>query len=86
VVTTTIGLGGLAAVRSRDIVVADGEEEFARAVSSLLNEPRRADEIGRNGRNYVVGAHSWERGAEQIEHIYEDLTSTSLRDRVVPVG
>jgi sugar transferase (PEP-CTERM/EpsH1 system associated) len=86
VVTTPIGLGALAAVRGRDILVADGEEEFAGAVAGLLTEPLRAEEIGRQGRDYVVATHSWERCAEQVEQIYADIhASAPLRHRV-PVG
>jgi sugar transferase (PEP-CTERM/EpsH1 system associated) len=86
VVTTTIGVGALAAVRGRDILVADGEEEFARAVAGLLGEPLRAEEMGRQGRDYVVATHSWERCAERVDQIYADIQVRPPRSHRVPVG
>jgi polysaccharide biosynthesis protein PslH len=86
VVTTTIGLGGLGAVPGRDLVVADGEGAFAEAVSGLLADRSRADELGRRGREYVLATHTWERGAEQVEQIYHELVGAAPRRRPLPVS
>jgi sugar transferase (PEP-CTERM/EpsH1 system associated) len=86
VVTTTIGLGALGAVRGRAILVVDGEGDYARAVGGLLSEPLRAEEMGSLARDYVVATHSWERCAEQVDQIYADLQISASRARRVPVG
>ena len=72
-VTTTIGLGGLAAVPGRDLLVADSPREFADAVVSVLGNPERAGELGENARTRVLEDYSWERAAAAVERVYDRL-------------
>ncbi len=56
------------------LVVPDGEvEAFADAIASLVEEPRRAAELGRRARAFVAAHHSWEHAAEQVEDVYYRL-------------
>lgn len=72
-VTTTIGLGGIAAVPGRDLLVADSPGEFADAVVSVLREPERAGELGEKARARVLEDYTWERAAAAVERVYERL-------------
>lgn len=72
-VTTTIGLGGLAAVPGRDLLVADSPREFADAVISVLSKPERASELAENARARVLEDYSWERAAAAVERVYDRL-------------
>jgi sugar transferase (PEP-CTERM/EpsH1 system associated) len=79
-VTTTIGLGGIAAVPGRDLLVADSAREFADAVVSVLRNPERAGELGENARKRVLEDYSWERAAAAVERVY-----VRLRDGVYSI-
>jgi sugar transferase (PEP-CTERM/EpsH1 system associated) len=72
-VTTTIGLGGIAAVPGRDLLVADGTKEFADAVVSVLRTTERAGELGENARARVLEDYTWERAAAAVERVYDRL-------------
>ncbi|MDQ2968349.1 MAG: glycosyltransferase [Actinomycetota bacterium] len=72
-VATTIGLGGIAAVSGRDLLVADSPREFADAVVSVLREPKRADVLGENARSRVLEDYTWERAAAAVERVYDRL-------------
>jgi sugar transferase (PEP-CTERM/EpsH1 system associated) len=76
VVASSLALGGIGAQPGRDLVVADGEQETAEAVVALLEDARRAAEMGESARAYVVREHSWERAGERVEEIYRRLTRT----------
>ena len=73
VVTTTIGLGGIEARPDVELVVADGAEEFAGAVSRLLRDEGRAGELGLNARARVLERYTWGRAADAVDRIYLDL-------------
>ena len=53
-VSTTFGNEGVGAMPGRDLLVADGPEEFAAAVIRLLSDRALAEEVGGNGRLYVT--------------------------------
>jgi sugar transferase (PEP-CTERM/EpsH1 system associated) len=69
-VTTTIGLGGIAAVPERDLLVANSEQTFAAAVVSVLCDAERTVELGRNARALVLERYTWERAAAAVERVY----------------
>jgi sugar transferase (PEP-CTERM/EpsH1 system associated) len=75
VVTTTIGLGGIAARPGVDLVVADGVAEFAAAVAELLRDEDRAAELGRNARARVLERYTWERAADAVDRVYAELAA-----------
>lgn len=62
-------------------VVQDGETgvlvsqhdpaDVARALSWLLDSPRRIRLMGRTAREYVVANHSWESRTDKVMHVYE---------------
>ena len=49
VVTTTVGAEGIAAQPGRDLLVADGPDDFADAVTALLADAERAASVGSAG-------------------------------------
>jgi sugar transferase (PEP-CTERM/EpsH1 system associated) len=61
VVTTSQVLEGVDAVSDWDVVKADGEDAFSRAVIDLLKNRSKAETIGRNARFCVEQKYSWEK-------------------------
>jgi sugar transferase (PEP-CTERM/EpsH1 system associated) len=61
VVTTAQAFEGLRAIAGEDIIVADGEEDFAAAVVSLMLDVGRARDIGARARARTVQNYAWEK-------------------------
>lgn len=78
VVTAPLVLQGIAADPGRHLLVADGDDEMAAAVISLLDEPARRAEIGRAGRSFVERNHNWCAIAGQLAQLYERLSVQSF--------
>lgn len=60
VVTNSIGLEGLAAERSKDILCADTADELASEACRLLEDETLRHQIATAGREYVEHCHTWE--------------------------
>lgn len=70
VVTTSLGLSGIAAVPGRDLLVADDPDIFAEAVIRLLRDSSLRRRIGSAAQTFVVREHNWAAVAERYEEIY----------------
>ncbi|MEJ2696152.1 MAG: glycosyltransferase family 4 protein [Candidatus Sulfobium sp.] len=82
VVTTSYGNEGIGAVPGRDLLVADGHEAFAAAVSRLLMDAEFAAEIGANGRAFVRRNYSRQTVISEIESAYEELAGMQGEKRL----
>jgi len=71
VVTTPIGAEGMGLTSGENIVIADGAEDFARAVARLLQNPEEALRIGQAARRFVLERHSLKKADERVIEIYE---------------
>ncbi|MDB6092091.1 MAG: putative Sugar transferase, PEP-CTERM/EpsH1 system associated [Gammaproteobacteria bacterium] len=60
VVSTVQAFEGIQAVAGEDIVVAEGEDEFARAVVGLLRDTGRAETIGAHARACMERHYRWD--------------------------
>ena len=61
VVSTTLGAEGLDLASGREILLADGPQEFAAAVVRLLGERSTRDRMGEAGRAAVAARYTWDR-------------------------
>lgn len=75
VVSTSVGAEGLAVKPGEHLMIADGAEEFARAVVTVLKSPDLADRLGRNGRELVCEKYSWNKVDERLLGLYDGLSS-----------
>ncbi len=86
VVATGIANRGVGAVAGRDLLVADTAQDFAHAVTQLLDdEPLRA-KLGRAGRSFVAGHFRWEQHAQQLAAVYETVRRPSAEPLSQAVG
>jgi polysaccharide biosynthesis protein PslH len=67
VVSTTVGAEGLPVTDGHDIVIADGPQDFAAAVVTLMREPARRVQLERAARDLVVTWYDWSAVAGQLE-------------------
>lgn len=65
VVSTSIGAEGLEVSHERDILIADGDEEQADAITRLFDDPGLRDRLGRSGRSLVEDRYDWDLSAER---------------------
>lgn len=74
VVTSSIGLEGLAARADQDLIVADSVEEFAVAIDRIWNNDELKAQLAVNGYAYVKGHHHWStRLSPMVDRIAELL-------------
>lgn len=71
VVTTPVGAEGMGLTDGGNVVIADGAQSFASAVSTLLQDQKRARELGMQARRFAVEHHSHKKADERILEIYE---------------
>jgi len=80
--TVATPLKGLTRILPEDsgaIVYAEGEQ-FAKAITALLDEPNRCNELGLVGLSYARSTHSYKRIARQFEaELYNTLKSSNSR-------
>jgi polysaccharide biosynthesis protein PslH len=66
VVSTTIGAEGLPLTDGVNIVLADGENEFAKKVTELLRDDNKRNRIAEAGYRLVTEKYSWSKAAEKL--------------------
>jgi polysaccharide biosynthesis protein PslH len=66
VVSTTIGAEGLPLTDGVNIVLADGENEFAKKVTELLHDDNKRNRIAEAGYRLVTEKYSWNKAAEKL--------------------
>ena len=75
VVATRIGAEGLDVVPGVHCLIADSPADFSRGVVQLLDNPERAAELGRNGRELVLRQYDWSRVAKILEQAWIETAS-----------
>jgi polysaccharide biosynthesis protein PslH len=79
VVSTTIGAEGLDVIDGEHVVLADDAAAFADAVVALLQDPARADGIGRSAAQHVRTHFGWASVAEQFAERCSTAASRAAR-------
>ena len=67
VVSTTVGCRGIKVSSGKNILIADKDNDFSKAVIYLLKNPRIADELSRAGRELVREKYSWDKIVVELE-------------------
>lgn len=73
VVTTTVGLEGIQAQPGKDVLVADGSDDFADSVIRLLNDKALQDQLSINGRRLVERKYDWQITLKDLEKVYQQI-------------
>ena len=75
VVTTALGASGILAADNKDILIRDGEAEFAAAIDWLVNNPDSAREIIRNGLRIIETHYTYTITGEQKRQFLQKAIS-----------
>jgi sugar transferase (PEP-CTERM/EpsH1 system associated) len=70
VVTTTVGLGDIKAVRGEHLCVADNEIDMAKEVVKLLRSNDMCRDMGMRAREYILKNHSWDTLTNMVDELY----------------
>ncbi|QQG43443.1 MAG: glycosyltransferase [Candidatus Daviesbacteria bacterium] len=73
VVTTQIGIEGIAAKNGQSVLVGQSSEILAELAIGLLNDRQKYQEIAEKARKLVEEEYSYEKIAQNLSHIYESF-------------
>jgi glycosyltransferase involved in cell wall biosynthesis len=75
IVTTTIGCEGIKVTDKYDIIIADKEDDFAKAVLNLLKHENLRIQLGNNARATVEKLYSWESISKIQQSVFNEVKS-----------
>jgi len=81
IVSTTVGAEGLPVRNGRDLLIADGPEQFADSVLRLLKDRALQSSLGAAGRDLVCNRFGWENAASVFASICERVAGHSKNTR-----
>lgn len=70
VVSTTIGAEGLDVSDGENILIADTPADFAAAIASLIDDPNKAEKLGKQGRIIIEAQYQWQVLAKGLEQVW----------------
>jgi len=73
IVTTPVGVQGIAVEDGYHASIAEGPVDFAAATTSLLDDPERQRRYARNARELVATDHDWTGIVRDLERYYEEV-------------
>ena len=73
VITTTIGLEGIAAQKGDDVLVADDAGDFANEAVRLLGDEELQSNLAKNGRDLVTKLYDWRVVLKKLDEIYHAI-------------
>jgi len=76
-VATSLACQALQTQNGYDVLVADTAEDYANAISELLDHPEHRCRLAENGRHYVEQHHNWNGIGKQLDKLYRELLKTS---------
>ena len=76
VVTNSIGLEGIAAIRGKDVLCADEPKRIAAEAKRLLENEEYKQEIALSGYKYVRDFHNWDKSIQSLGRCF-DFACTS---------
>lgn len=71
VVSSRIAAGGVDAVSGEHFLVADTAEEYAQAISSIVDNPAERARLAQSGRDRMLSHHAWPRSMERLDAIID---------------
>jgi glycosyltransferase involved in cell wall biosynthesis len=74
-ISTTVGLEGIAARPERDVLIADSPAAFASQVNRVFEEPGLAQRVAAAGRRLVEDQYSWPALGERLTAVYKRAMS-----------
>jgi glycosyltransferase involved in cell wall biosynthesis len=80
IVSTAIGAEGIDCNPGEHLLVADSDQEFARAVVELLRDETRRQSMGKAARTWVCANMDWKIHREQLKKVVLDYAHAHASD------
>jgi glycosyltransferase involved in cell wall biosynthesis len=82
VVASSKATDGIAALSGRDLLIGTSDEDLARHVSTLLQEPQTRARIAAGGRRFVATRHNWNELCHRLTEVYENSREQFATDLI----
>ena len=76
-VATSLGAEGFPLCHGRELLLADTPKDFAEAVLSLLDDPKKRAQLGEAARRFVEATYGWDALVPKLETLYNDTAESS---------
>jgi glycosyltransferase involved in cell wall biosynthesis len=73
IISTTVGAEGIRYTRDQDIFIADTPEEFARCISSCIENKVLCETVGRNARNLILSDYNRDMIISKLLGFYQKI-------------
>lgn len=85
IVTTAMGVEGIAVTDGQELLIADQPAAFAAATLRLVRDAQTGGELsrrlGKQARRFVISHHTWEQITPALENVYDEiLAARTLKD------
>lgn len=78
VVTTLRGASGLKAYNDKEIIIAEGAEEFAGKTVEMMQNREKRERIGKAALNLVRTHYDWEMQADKYLQLYQEIVQRKI--------
>jgi len=79
VVTTSVGLEGLALKHGREVLLADDPSDFAQAITRLVSDEKLWSRLAKSGRSVMTETHSREYARQQLRMALESTLARKVK-------
>lgn len=73
IVSTSMGVDGFDVHNGRELMIADEPDRFAAAVVHVLNDARKRQTLGEQGRRFVESSYDWRAIVPRLEQVYGEI-------------
>ena len=84
VIASPLAVEGLDVVDGEQVIVAESDEQFCKAIVQLLADPQKRLALAARARAWACANLSWEKSVKAYEKLYESLIESSRAARQTP--
>lgn len=78
VITTKIGIEGLATENGKQVLLAQNPADFAEQTQKILGDKKLYESVRENARKLVKEKFSWKSIAQQLEVVYKTIITSNV--------
>jgi glycosyltransferase involved in cell wall biosynthesis len=79
IISTSVGIEGIAVVPERDLLVADSTDEFLHQITRVFTDAALRDRLASNARQLAEERYSWDSLADDLGRLYGELVERHRR-------
>lgn len=75
VVTTSVGIEGIAAKKGQEVLVGDSEQKLVEATVKILKDITLQKRLGKAGHAFVAANYNWMKIGKKLDRIYQEVSN-----------